>query len=134
MAKRLAAGILYALFIGLLRPCLHIFGYARTKRLLQRLSPSTRDPGLARHNARTVAYAVRTLPVYRLVPATCLHKSLFLWWFLHWFRLPSEVVTGVSRDPGIGRISFHAWVESDGVPINDTADVGDRFKKLDFMN
>jgi hypothetical protein len=70
---------------------------------------------------RVVAIASRHAP-YR---GNCLSRSLTLWWLLLGQGIPSELRIGVSRPPG--QFEAHAWIEYEGVVINDRQDVGRRY-------
>lgn len=56
---------------------------------------------------------------------------MVLWWLLHRRGVGSNLLIGVRRRPGSPSgsrtLDFHAWVEHDGVVLNDVADVRDRF-------
>ena len=55
----------------------------------------------------------------------CLTRSLVVWWLLGGDR-SAHIRFGVSPDPAAA-FQFHAWVEKDGVVINDTDDVAARY-------
>ena len=57
--------------------------------------------------------------------ANCLDRSVFLWFVLLQHGIEGDLRIGVART-GDG-IDGHAWVERDGVVLNGSADVGDRF-------
>lgn len=66
---------------------------------------------------RAVNIAARLTPF----PVTCLTRSLLLGWLLRRHGVACGLRIGVRlRD---GAFSAHAWVECDGVPVNDRADV-----------
>jgi hypothetical protein len=72
-----------------------------------------RDQGRTQVAARMVNAAVR-----RAWPAaTCLEKSLTLWWLLKRHRIACEVRIG-ARKLG-GKFEAHAWVEHEGVALNE---------------
>jgi|GEM_PF-359310 len=58
-------------------------------------------------------------------PATCLERSWVLWWFLRRAGIAGELVIGVRKCGD--RLAAHAWVELDGVPLNDAPDVAQHF-------
>jgi hypothetical protein len=70
-----------------------------------------------------------------LWPANCLQRSVVLWWFLARRGLASDLRIGVRRRPDAPSASrsmdFHAWVELDGVVLNDGPDVRERFATFD---
>lgn len=110
---------------------LRVLDFQRTRRLLDRLSPSgTRQ---AKATEEGMAYALDlgrlTKIAGRYVPAngTCLRQSLLVWWLLRRRGLPADLRIGVSK----GEVfAAHAWVELDGLPVNDEADVGERLTPL----
>ena len=67
----------------------------------------------------------------RLSPGspTCLVRSLVLWYLLARRGQHAQIVVGVRR-PGTG-LEAHAWVEVDGRPVNDAADVRRRFETFE---
>ena len=58
---------------------------------------------------------------------TCLHRSLTLAWMLRERGVPAEMRIGVGREPADEALLFHAWVEIDGLVVNDSPDVADQF-------
>lgn len=55
----------------------------------------------------------------------CLKKSLVLWYLLHRQGIVSELRIGVRREQG--EFQAHAWVEYQGVVLNDTPNVRQHF-------
>jgi len=81
------------------------------------LASSNDDPDVrtrALGTARLVGGAASVSPL----PTTCLSRSLTLWWILRRQGIASELRIGVSKDDG--EFAAHAWVELDGIPINNT--------------
>ena len=64
-----------------------------------------------------------------LLRAGCLPRSLVLWHFLHHGSHRVEVRLGVSKLAD-GNLRAHAWVEFDGLPLNDGPDVLERYAAL----
>jgi hypothetical protein len=83
--------------------------------------------GRARDTARLVQHAARFSP-FR---ATCLTRSLVLWWLLGRQGIPSDLRIGVAKEAT--RFQAHAWVEYRGVVLNDGDDVGHRFSAFDGL-
>ena len=75
----------------------------------------------ARSAARVVSIAAGRGPVR----ATCLRRSLLLWWLLRRDGIDTSLRVGVNRDGG--SLSAHAWVEYLGRPLNDAEDIAARF-------
>lgn len=75
------------------------------------------------------AYALTRLvqgaAAWSLHHPTCLHRSLTLWWLLGRQGIASELRIGVRKEQG--RFEAHAWVEYQGMALNDGLDVGSRF-------
>jgi hypothetical protein len=75
--------------------------------------------------ARLVDAAARRGPY----SATCLPRSLTLWWLLRRRGIDSYLRIGVRK--AAGRIEAHAWVELRGLVLNDQGDVSQRFAPFD---
>ena len=78
--------------------------------------------GMATHLGRLVNIASK----YGPTRATCLTRSLVLLRELRRSGLTGELRIGVRSVVG-GRLDAHAWVECDGVPINDRLDIAADF-------
>ena len=76
---------------------------------------------------RAVNIAARLTPF----PATCLTRSLLLVWLLRRHGMTCELRIGVQLREGVFRA--HAWVERDGMPVNDRADVAADFAPFDDL-
>ena len=61
-------------------------------------------------------------------PATCLTRSLLLGWLLRRRNVASELCIGVRLTQGI--LDAHAWLECEGVPVNDQPDVNAQFESF----
>jgi hypothetical protein len=86
----------------------------------------------ARRTAWVVDVAAKRSP-WR---ANCLQRSVTLWWFLGCRGISSELRIGVrrrrgERGAGGSRMDFHAWVERNGIVLNDVADIRVRFATFD---
>jgi hypothetical protein len=84
-------------------------------------APAAHPPTEPERVARAVDRAAGHLPRH----ASCLVRSLVLWYLLARRGQASELVIGVRR-PGRA-LEAHAWVEVDGRPVNDHPDVRERF-------
>jgi Transglutaminase-like superfamily len=62
-------------------------------------------------------------------PATCLTRSLLTGWFLHRRGVASELRIGVRLTQGV--LNAHAWVECNGIPVNDLPDIASQFSVFD---
>ena len=56
---------------------------------------------------------------------TCLTRSLLLGWLLHRRGVASDLRIGVRLTHGM--LDAHAWVECEGIPVNDRPDVNAQF-------
>jgi hypothetical protein len=59
----------------------------------------------------------------------CLTRSLYLWWLLRRRGVYCQLRIGVRMNEGA--LEAHAWVEHDGIPVNDRPDVSDHFPAFD---
>jgi hypothetical protein len=108
-------------------------GFRRWQALVARLTPVVdaggRDEAAViregRATARLVEAAARRGP-YR---ASCLPRSLALWWLLRRQGIESDLRIGVRKEAGL--FEAHAWVELRGLVLNDSGDVGERFAAFD---
>ena len=67
-------------------------------------------------------------------PANCLQRSTVLWWLLRRRGVETDLRIGVRRRPGSTggeSLLFHAWVEHDGLVLNDAPDIRSRFATFD---
>lgn len=76
------------------------------------------------------AEAVRAAARRPVVGVVCLPESLTLLTLLRRRGVIAELRIGVATTGGF---SAHAWVEVEGQPVNDTADVAERFAPFDTL-
>ena len=114
-----------AVLLPLISVNLKMRGFRATQELLLRFLLPV-PPAPADDSSRFRRDGERTVLIARMVDAsvrhawhtsTCLEKSLALWWLLRRQGIPSEVRIG-ARKLG-GKFEAHAWVESDGVAVNE---------------
>jgi hypothetical protein len=116
-----------SVLLPLISLSLRIRGFRATQAALQKFSiPSKTDPsktekrlGEQATDAERVRMAVRMVNAaarYGL-GSTCLEKSLALWWLLHREGMTSSVRIGARK--AAGKFEAHAWVECDGVALNE---------------
>ena len=116
---------------------LRLLGFRRMQRLLARGMPrevASDRWGADRTNAvlaecRNNAALVNIAATHGLYRATCLPRSLTLWWLLGSQGIATDLCLGVRRETGL--FEAHAWVEYQGSVLNDTEDVTQRFATLD---
>ncbi len=109
---------------------LRLVGVRRTQRILGSLSiPTNRKPGtsidIPRHLARLTDIASR----HGIIEANCLQRSLALWFLLRRRRIDCRLRLGARKQDGT--FEAHAWVELDGIVINDNETVIDYFSPFD---
>jgi hypothetical protein len=115
--------------LPLMTLALWTLGFRRWQAALSRLSPirtrAGKDKatliGEGRATARLVDAAARHGP-YR---ASCLPRSLTLWWLLRRRGIDGDLRIGVRKLAG--QFQAHAWVEYHGAVLNDWPDVSQRF-------
>ena len=108
---------------------LALFGFRRVHAVMARW-PRPRNVRLRTANdawerARSAARVVTIAAGRGPVRATCLRRSLLLWWLLRWDGIETILRVGVNRDGG--SLHAHAWVEYGGRPLNDAEDIALRF-------
>jgi hypothetical protein len=95
---------------------LRLAGLQRFQGWLDRVPVAQREP-LSHAEAAALGVAVNRAANHVFGPATCLTRSLLLRWLLRLFGMSSDLRSGV-RLEGDGLLA-HAWVEKDGIPLND---------------
>lgn len=109
----------------LTRLSLRLLGFTRTVHALA--ARSSRPPVAAGpDDAQPLAEAVGIVAGRSLIGARCLGRSLVLWFLLRRRGIDADLVIGAAAPAG-GLLDAHAWVEVDGIPVNDTADVRSRY-------
>jgi Transglutaminase-like superfamily len=108
---------------------LRALSFRNTRALLARLgsSPRTRvaDKGERMEDLSRASYLVSLAAKHAIIPATCLPRALTLWWLLN--RRGVEVELRVGMRISVGRLESHAWIESEGLPLNDWTEVRNDF-------
>jgi hypothetical protein len=116
------------LALPLLALGLHCWGFRRLQARLNQgaaLAPHSSALKSDLDQARITARLVQAAARYELFRPTCLPQSLVLWWLLRRQGFAGELRIGVRPEPS--RLEAHAWVEFQGQPLNDGADVARRF-------
>ena len=122
----------------LLLPVIHLalllLGYSRLRKGMEKLlplksidisPPDAENTQQARDIARIVSIAAR----HGLYRATCLRRSLLFWWFLRGRGIQSRVCFGVRKMDH--QLEAHAWVEYQGIVINDSERVREAYQLLE---
>lgn len=113
-----------AVVLPLLRAGLQVFGLERVQRWLHRETPA--GPALLTiDDARRLGTLVNGAALRVLDRDACLTRSLYLWWLLQRRGAGAKLRIGVRLEEGA--LEAHAWVECEGIPVNDRPDVGSDF-------
>jgi hypothetical protein len=110
--------------IAIVAASLRSLGVRRTLVWTNRVRPSRRGTADERALVSGVVTAVRRAERYGPVAGTCLSRSLALRYLLARAGVATDLRFGGHRRDG--RFEGHAWLEHDGVPLNDTPDVARR--------
>jgi len=107
----------------------HVMSYGRLRTVLSALLPpraelSLTDPE-ARARAEQIARMVQIAAGRSPLRPSCLDRSLVLWALLRRHGYRSTLRIGARKEGT--RFEAHAWVEVNGVVVNDAEDVGRRF-------
>lgn len=105
-------------------------GLRFTQAMLLRLPVQTRSvSNEVETQVWTTVKMVRIAVRYHRLWTNCLKQSLVLWILLRNQGIISELRIGVKRKST--KFSAHAWVEYQGIILNDTDDVHQRFQAFD---
>ena len=103
---------------------LRVLGLPRFQAWLLK-SPARSALSLTLPVVRALGEAVNIAARHTPFPVTCLSRSLLLGWLLHRRGVASDLRIGVRLTQG--KLDAHAWVECEGVPVNDSPDVNAQF-------
>ena len=110
---------------------LKLKGFKQTQRILNRFSKKvplksdlSKECQLAK--AQSITRMVSIMAAHGPFRAKCLNKSLVSRCLLQRKGIETELKIGASNDSSAS-FNAHAWLEFQGVVINDSKDVGDRF-------
>src|SRR6202163_4106632 len=124
-----------AALLPLVSLSLRLRGFRSTQASLQKRMDGAvsggRDPfypAKGEHAALT-ARMVRSAAFRNLGTATCLEKSLVLWWLLGKQGIASSVRIG-TRKTG-QKFEAHEWVECEGVPLNEPEELHKHYAAFD---
>jgi hypothetical protein len=118
-----------AVLLPLMALGLRLYGFQRWFARLDRSANPKSKISNPQSQAHRTAALVRLATRYTPFHATCLHRSLTLWWLLRRQGIPGDLRIGVRRQDG--RFEAHAWVEYQSTVLNDTPDVNQRFAAFD---
>lgn len=104
---------------------LRVLGLSRVRDWLHRTAPSRAHGFLTIPDIRAAGESVNIAARYTPFPVTCLTRSLLLNWILQRSGVRSDLRIGVHLERGT--LHAHAWVECEGTPVNDRADIAAEF-------
>jgi hypothetical protein len=118
------------LLLPLTGMALRLLGFKRWQSVLASLSPLGESSRVGQasapvQQAQVSARMVQAAACHGPYRASCLPESLTLWWLLRRQRIHSDLRIGVRKLAG--RFEAHAWVECQGVALNDSDAVHLRF-------
>lgn len=117
-----------AVMLPLISLSLRFRGFLKTRAFLDKhLSRPNRPPGAT--NPDLVARMVRAAVRHGLSHPTCLQESLALWWLLGRQGIVSELRVGVRKHAE--KFEAHAWVERDGVALNEPQAMHEHYAAFD---
>lgn len=103
---------------------LRVLGLPRFQAILQR-RPVARSSSMPLADMQALGELVNIAARHTLGPRTCLTRSLLLGWLLQRRGVQSQLRIGVRLTQGA--LDAHAWVECEGIPVNDRPDVSAQF-------
>jgi len=114
-------------------PALKLLGYKRTSKLLESDSSSLNpvDNSDELIHAKNIADLVFRIGWHLPIYISCLARSLVLQKILQIYHIPGELIIGVPRDQKILQdFQAHAWVEYQGIVLNDLSDIEASYTKI----
>jgi hypothetical protein len=112
---------------------LRVRGFNKTREgLRRRLSPASPRETTAEGAAETVqktCQMVKSAARHGIVRPPCLVESLALWYLLESQGIPARLRIGVRKLPE--KFEAHAWVEYEGVALNQTEGVHQHYAAFD---
>ena len=120
-------------FLPLIAAGLHCMNFQRLSSILVRFSPMSGEvcSDAAMQQAAATAHLVQVAVSRTPFKVTCLVRSTALWFLLRRQGIGSEIRIGVSQQEG--RFKAHAWVESNGIVLNDRNDIHNQFAAFEQM-
>ena len=114
-------------FLPLTAAALHLMNFQRVRLILLRFTSVPVDVcgDAALQQARTTTRLVQAAACRIPFKITCLVRSTTLWWFLRRQGIASEIRIGVNQHDK--EFHAHAWVEINGIVINDKADIHQQY-------
>ncbi|MGK7927183.1 MAG: lasso peptide biosynthesis B2 protein [Spirulina sp.] len=120
-------------FLGLIFVAIALprLGLKTTQRILTQLPRQnvTLSDGEREQRVTQTAAMVKIAARYCQPFTNCLKRSLVLWQLLRWQGIDSNLRIGVRRDRG--NFEAHAWVEYQGIALNEVREVRQDFATFD---
>ena len=117
----------YCLKVKKVKPC-NVADIKMATRLLKFLLSTSALQRGAKDEATSIAHAIQiSVSFYRLSKKSCVSRSVMLWQCCQVRNIPAVCQLGYSEKLK----QFHTWVEVDSIPVNDTADVANRYACFD---
>jgi hypothetical protein len=117
-----------AILMPLVSVSLRMLGWQCLMKLLARLGQSNKEVQPRQQTldqAQRVAYVTHAAASHGLIRATCLERSMVLWWLLLRQGIKSQLVLAGRTEQST--FQAHAWVEYENVVLNDRPDVRQDF-------
>jgi hypothetical protein len=120
--------------LPLIALALRLTGLRRSQQVLlrfvsRRFALKTRQTETKLAEARRISRLVGVATRHGVYPATCLPRSLVLWFLLRREGIEGALCLGTRKEAG--RFEAHAWIELAGVVLNDSEDVRLRYAAFD---
>lgn len=115
------------ILLPLVHLSLKLKGMKYTQAILTRLSSSVDNKNEKKENLYIVIITAKMVKIaskYQIC-ATCLRRSLVLWFLLKKQGINSKLCIGVRQEKG--QFEAHAWVEFKGIPINENENLKEMF-------
>jgi hypothetical protein len=110
---------------------LKLRGLSKTQTWLERSGRGAARQSVTVAEIANLARLIAAAANHTFLPSTCLTRSLLLHSMLLRRGVASHLRIGVRKENQI--LKAHAWVEVAGVPVNDEADIGQRFAPFDAI-
>lgn len=104
---------------------LRLLGLRRFQALLMRRLLLRAAGQADMERAQRVALTINRAACNGLYRANCLQRSFVLWWLLRRRGIDTQLRIGVRKRGA--RFEAHAWLEYDGIVLNDDADISTRY-------
>ena len=108
---------------------LRTLGLARMQHIFSGQAVNAPTASMPLQKIEALAQAVTLAAGQFPFPVSCLARSLLLSWLLMRRQVANQLRIGVRLDGAVLRA--HAWVECEGVPVNDSRDIASRFAAFD---